>query len=338
MLRRRLCIAVFEQDFPCPLCAGMMDTWGDHALVCACGGDRTMRHNTLRDLVLRLAKSAGHHAVAEKPGLLPPRLNIGGAWENGLAGSATRRVLAQDRRPADVWLPTWMGGLPAAIDLAVTSGLQSALLELTATDGTAATDRYAERKITYLNTAEQCKESALQSMPFVVEADGSLGREARTIVAKLARDTAKRTGEAPSIRTEWATQALSVALQRANAVAIARRACGPLPLAPPLAAARAQLQYASAAAATTTVLTDTLQTDAAVSAPAPRPTSPRCFSRSRPCAGSRRATSCPSLCSASPCCAPPPLSPTAASARSCSPPALTPTLPRAQMLSPSKVQ
>ena len=73
LLRRRLCMPVFEHEHWCPLCAGIMDPWGDHALVCGGGGDRTLRHNALRDLVLRLAKSAGFTAVAEKPGLLPPR-------------------------------------------------------------------------------------------------------------------------------------------------------------------------------------------------------------------------------------------------------------------------
>ena len=130
-----------------------VDTWGDHALVCACGGGRTLRHNALRDRVLRFAKSAGHHAVAEKPGLLPPRLNVGGAWENGLGGSNVRWILAQDRRPADVWVAAWNGGLPAAVDLVVTSGLQSALLDLSAVDGAAAAARYEERKRKYLDTA-----------------------------------------------------------------------------------------------------------------------------------------------------------------------------------------
>ena len=60
-----------------------------------------MRHNALRDLLLRFARSAGYSAVAEKPGLLP--------------GDT-------ERRPADVWLSGWTGSLPAAVDLAVMAG------------------------------------------------------------------------------------------------------------------------------------------------------------------------------------------------------------------------
>eukprot|EP00663_Eupelagonemidae_sp_cell21sb_P010460 gene10460-biopygen9576 len=55
----------------------VMDPFGDHALVCSGGGDRTRRHNALRDLIVRLAQSAGVAAVAEKPGLLPPRPLVG---------------------------------------------------------------------------------------------------------------------------------------------------------------------------------------------------------------------------------------------------------------------
>ncbi len=129
------------------------------------------------------------------------------------------------------------GGLPAAVDLAVTSGLQSALLNLSAVDGAAAAARYEERKRQFLGTAAQCKEAGMLFAPFVVEAEGGLGSDARTLLNSLAHDAAKLTGEAPSVSLERATQALSVALHRANAPAIARRAGGPLPPAAPLAAA-----------------------------------------------------------------------------------------------------
>eukprot|EP00663_Eupelagonemidae_sp_cell21sb_P011775 gene11775-biopygen4742 len=235
---------LFDAAFPCPQCSGTMDVWGDHALVCSCGGDRTTRHNLLRDLVLRFAKSSGHAAMAEKPGLLPPRPPIGGAWENGTSGMAIRSFKAQDRRPADVWLPAWNGGLPAAVDLAVTSGLQSALLDLSAQNGSAATERYAQRKRRYLDTAQQCTDAGLRFVPFIVEAEGGLGKEAHTLVTALAHDSARLTGETPSTRAERALQSLSVALQRANALAIIRRAVGPRSFAPPLAMAREQLRFA----------------------------------------------------------------------------------------------
>ena len=53
----------------------------------------------------------------EKPGLLPPRLEHGGASEDGVRQGP-------GRRPADVYVPHWGLHGAAAFDLAVTSGLR----------------------------------------------------------------------------------------------------------------------------------------------------------------------------------------------------------------------
>ena len=128
----------------------------------------------------------------------------------------------------------------------MTSGLQAGLV-VSACDGTVATERDAERKRNHLQTAAICAEAGLAFIPFVFEAEGGLGREGRSVLSGLARDAARLTGDSPSFRGELASQALAVALQRANALAIARRAPGSAPpLAAPLAAARDQLRIAAA--------------------------------------------------------------------------------------------
>jgi hypothetical protein len=107
--------------------------------------------------------------------------------------------------------------------------------------------RYAERKRLHLDTAEQCNAAGLRFFPFVVEAEGGLGAEARALLGVLAADAARVTGESRSQRAEMATQSISVLLQRANALAVARRAVGvAVPLAAPLAAARDELVFAAA--------------------------------------------------------------------------------------------
>ena len=58
MLQRRLRMPVFDDPFFCPLCDGVMDIWGDHALTCACGGDRTKRHNLVCNAGVWLATTA----------------------------------------------------------------------------------------------------------------------------------------------------------------------------------------------------------------------------------------------------------------------------------------
>eukprot|EP00660_Eupelagonema_oceanica_P019764 gene19764-biopygen9659 len=309
LLRRRLCIPVFDTLSFCPMCAGVLDRWGDHALACAGGGDRTMRHNAVRDLLVRFAQSAGHAAVAENPGLLPPRPSAGASLENGavLAAASAR---PEDRRPADVWLAAWSGGLPAAIDLAVTSGLQLGLTAQSAADGSVACARYEERKRAYLDTAKQCADASLTFVPFIVEGEGEggLGPCARTVVASLAAASARLTGESASVRAGLCTQALSVALQRANALAIARRIpCAAPDLAAPLAAAKAELRFAAAAAPPPSALLALTACGSSLSSPPPLCT-PRRDSRS------------PAVPPAAP---PPPLpAPPAAASAAAAPPAL----------------
>ena len=71
---RRLRMPIWAQDTNCSLCGQVMDKWGDHALVCSCGGDRVVRHNMIRDVVHSAANhKAGLGAILEKPGLLIPR-------------------------------------------------------------------------------------------------------------------------------------------------------------------------------------------------------------------------------------------------------------------------
>ena len=50
-LARRLRLAIQPEDGPCPRCGGLMDWFGDHALTCPCAGDRTRRHNAIRNHV-----------------------------------------------------------------------------------------------------------------------------------------------------------------------------------------------------------------------------------------------------------------------------------------------
>ena len=58
MLQRRLRIPFASGDTECPLCDGVLDSFGDHALVCCGGGDRTRRHNLLRNMVFHAAEAA----------------------------------------------------------------------------------------------------------------------------------------------------------------------------------------------------------------------------------------------------------------------------------------
>ena len=73
-LRRRLRIPVRTQDTNCTLCGQFMDKWGDHALVCGCGGDRVTRHNLVRDVVHSAATLEQSSRSLGSSSLVTPRM------------------------------------------------------------------------------------------------------------------------------------------------------------------------------------------------------------------------------------------------------------------------
>eukprot|EP00666_Eupelagonemidae_sp_cell4sb_P017850 gene17850-biopygen31019 len=245
-LQRRLRLPVFPHCFFCPLCNGVMDTHGDHALVCAAGGDRTVRHNLLRNAAFRVARAAGARPELEKPGLLGPRPLIGILEEDGVALPTLRDQLA-GRRPADVFLPSFFGGSRCALDFAVTSGLRCGSACESAADGSHAASSYEARKRSHLDTDTLCKEAGLLFIPMVMEASGgSWGPAARRVWSGLANAAAKLTGESPSSKAEELSQTFSVILHRANARSVLCRSHGlsPADPCPSMASARTALEHA----------------------------------------------------------------------------------------------
>ena len=62
----------------------MRQPYGDLALTCACAGDRTRRHNAIRNRVHDAAEERGLGPEKEKAGLLPASMDHGGT-ERGTA-------------------------------------------------------------------------------------------------------------------------------------------------------------------------------------------------------------------------------------------------------------
>ena len=228
MVKRWLRIPLHPSEYHCPHCDEMMDIYGDHGLVCSCGGDRTKRHNLLRNEVFHLCNSSGLNPEMEKPGLLQPRPLVGSSHESG----ATRDPNL-NRRPADVYIPKWRRGTPAALDFAVTSGLRKDIVGRSAEDGSSATILYEEFKRSHLDTAKLCKEEGITFIPMVCEADGgSWGPAANHVWGELAKSKSVLTGELSSTIAVQMLQSLGIILHRENARSILRRGaswyCGEL--------------------------------------------------------------------------------------------------------------
>ena len=162
MLQRRLRMPIFGEPFFCPFCDGVMDVLADHALTCACGGDRTKRHNLLRDACVRLTWAAGWRPEPEKEGLLQATSFPASQEGDGLRSEA--------RRPADIFLPRWDLGGSAALDFAVTSGLRTSQLEQTVADGLSSLTSYESIKDEYKGTAAHCAREGITFVPMLTEA------------------------------------------------------------------------------------------------------------------------------------------------------------------------
>ena len=198
-LKYRLGLPVYDSEGPCPACLRFSDALGDHALCCGTGGERISRHNNLRDALFDTAVAAGLAPVKEGRFLIP----------------------GADRRPADVFLPSWAGGQDAALDVTVVNCLQDATVA-----GAAATPGFAlnfayDRKMAA--AAEECRQQGIVFLPLAAESLGGWHQTAEREVKKLGSALARHTGqlEGEAISHLWGR--LGILLQRGNAAILGNR-------------------------------------------------------------------------------------------------------------------
>ncbi len=223
MLQRWLRAPFIDEEFYCPCCDGIMDRFFDHALSCCGGGDRTRRHNLIRNEAYFSAAAAGFFPELEKLGLLPPRPLCGSFYADGSRPNETDDR-PEARRPADVYIPRWRSGPPAAWDFAVTSGLRDDALVASVSDREAALTRYEDFKQGYKTTSTMCQQSGFTFIPMILEASGGWGwgKQARRVWSELAKKHALATGAVTLL------QRLSIILHRENARSILRRHTSPI--------------------------------------------------------------------------------------------------------------
>ena len=126
------------------------------------------------------------------------------------------------RRPADVYVPSWQAGRPAALDIAVTSPQRAdALLGASQRSGAAA-EGCEQQKRTHLGTEQDCNSAGISFIPVVLETSGGLGPSAMHVVKTMAKSTIDAHNDGKNILRSH-LEVLCTAVRRANARAVLRR-------------------------------------------------------------------------------------------------------------------
>ena len=187
-------VPLHSTSFPCPECRCSADPFGDHQLGCGGNGDRISRHNAIRDVIFSAAQSAALAPSREAPGL----------------------VASSQSRPADILLPTWHHGRPAALDVHVISPLQDlTLTEASVTPGHAL-NVGVQRKLS--SNLSACRSSGIDFVPVVFETLGGLAEDAITIISAIGRAVSDRVGsDDHAATTKHLFRRVAIALWRGNA-------------------------------------------------------------------------------------------------------------------------
>jgi hypothetical protein len=209
-VRYRLCMSGADESGFCPLCDDVLDPFGHHSRRCCAGGDRVIRHNGIRNIIFNLCCRAGLRPEVEKSGLLLP---------------ARPSDTASQRRPADIYLPCWTGGLPAALDFAVTAPQRQDIVGEAARTPLAAAKAYSQTKRSHLATQEACEAQSIRFLPMVCETTGAWAPEALEVLQLICKAAASHTGTDHSALLQETLQRCAASIRRANARAHFKRHC-----------------------------------------------------------------------------------------------------------------
>ena len=193
-LRYWLGVPLHSAPYPGPECHGTADQFGDHQVGCGGNADRIWRHDAIRDALFVAAQSAELAPTREAPGV----------------------VADSQSRPADILLPTWHRGRPAALDVHVISPLQDLTLLKAASTPGHALQVGVRRKLT--SHLANCRAAGVEFIPIVAETLGGLAEDTVNTVLAIGKAIAQCTGpHVSSTSTSQLFHRLAIALWRGNA-------------------------------------------------------------------------------------------------------------------------
>ena len=162
-MKRWLGIAIFENDFLCPVCEKqVMDVFGHHAVVCDCSGDRIKRHNAIRDCFFDACVAAAWGPVKEKPFLI--------------SGSS--------EKPADVFIPNFSSGKGLVIDTAISCPMQQKYVHNSSLIQGFTCNEYAQ-SIKVKNFGIKVTSEGFEYLPVVLESFGGFSDGVSSLVDRF---------------------------------------------------------------------------------------------------------------------------------------------------------
>ena len=135
---------------------------GDHAVSCHGRGDMISRHDRIQDKIISACSGALLSPNSEQKSLLPDN----------------------NSRPGDIFLPALNNGLPAALDVTVTSPLHSSLIINASEKSGFALSAAEDRK--YEQYAQNCSEFGIQFIPLAFETFGGFSETVRKTLKRIA--------------------------------------------------------------------------------------------------------------------------------------------------------
>ena len=178
-------VPLHSTSYCCPECRSTAGPFGDHQVGCGGNGDRIARHNAICDVLFLAARSAALAPTREAPSVVPD----------------------SQSRLADILLPTWSRGRPAALDVTVISPLQQQTLHAAASTPGHALQVGVQRKLTAHLSA--CHSAGVKFIPIVLETLGGLAEDTITTTRCIGKAMAQRvtprtpTPAESTFLTEW---------------------------------------------------------------------------------------------------------------------------------------
>ena len=195
-------VKLYQNERKCPFCkSGTLDAIGDHEVSCHCLGDMISCHDRIRNKIILACSGALLSPISEQNSLLADN----------------------NSRPGDIFLPVWKAGQPAALDVSVTSPLQSSLIINASEKSGFALSAAEDRK--YEQYAQNCSEVGIQFIPLAFETFGGFSETVRKNLKRIATLTDNKNLQPAGLSVAFSrlSQSVSVTAIRGSAIMLLSR-------------------------------------------------------------------------------------------------------------------